>query len=299
MKQYKIIIDTDIGDDVDDAYALALAMCMPEIELLGVVTTYRNATMRCKIARALMEEWRPKIPVYAGLDSPEKEPFHNFDYETFVDGKPVIGQYEPYMEHYRAATGCGIEFMAQTLKKYPHTVHIAAIGPLTDIAALIQQYPDEAALVGSIVLMGGHFTGQRPEWNIRCDPEAADVVFRSGLPVRAIGWEITTQTVFDCRTAEYFRSLTGLTHSRLQRMTEIWLHNNRHRNPPIMHDALAVAGISRDFCSFTKMDVRVELDGPLRGQTIAAAGGNIDVAQTLDVKGFFEFLKKTIHACVD
>lgn len=293
MKRRKIVIDTDIGDDIDDAYALVFAMALAELEVAAVVTTYRNAVMRTQIAEALIADYGREIPVFAGEDDPVKEPYHNFRHEVFSGGKPMISQYERDMSVYPVRKE-GVRALVGMLREHPHELTVICIGPLTDMAKLLREYPAEAALIGELFVMGGNFEEERPEWNIKCDPEAADIVFSSGLPIKLIGWEITSQTAFDERLWEFFRSLGGKSR-RLLRMSETWLRCNDYRNLPIMHDALTIGCAAKPFCSFVPVRVRVGMDGKERGITYAVPDekSNLQIAVSVDLIEFFDCLKQS------
>ena len=195
---YKVILDTDIGDDIDDAIALALAVNRAEIDLVGVVTTYRNSYMRAKIAMALLDGWnRMDIPVCIGNDDPLKQAYYYFPYEKRDEkGKPIIGHYEDYMKDFQECSESGLEFMARAVRENPNEITLVAIGPLTDVAKFIQEYPTEYALLKEVVIMGGRFDEDRAEWNIKCDPEAAAIVLASEQKIRLVPLDVTLKCVF-------------------------------------------------------------------------------------------------------
>jgi purine nucleosidase/pyrimidine-specific ribonucleoside hydrolase len=154
---YKVILDTDIGDDIDDAIALALAVNRPEIDLVGVVTTYRNTRLRSKIALALLDGWdRMDVPVCNGCDDPLKQAYFYFPFEKRDEnGKPIIGHYDEYMEAFQERSESGLEFMANAVRENPNEITLVAVGPLTNVAKFKQEYPKEYALLKEIVIMGG------------------------------------------------------------------------------------------------------------------------------------------------
>lgn len=293
MELKKIMIDTDVGDDIDDAYALIFASLLQELKLIGVVTTYRNAPMRAKIVQALLADYGKYIPVYAGEDDPVCEPYHNFRHEVFRNGKPMIMQYEPDMARFPVRPG-GVQFMTEQLRRYPNQITLIAIGPLTDIAKMFREAPDTMGLIREMYIMGGNFGEERAEWNIKCDPEAAAQVFSAPVPKKVIGWEITSQTVMDEAMWSYFQDLAGKS-ERLIRLSKLWLRCNDYRNLPIMHDALTVGCAAEDFCRFTRAGVRVELDGENRGVTYCEedANGWTEVAVRVDLPKFFGRLRQS------
>ena len=265
----KVILDTDIGDDIDDAIALALAVNRPEIDLLGVITTYRNTYLRSKIALALLDGWdRLDVPVCMGYDDPIVQAYYYFPYEKRDEnGKPIIGHYEEYMNEFKHCEESGAEFMAKTIRENPHEISLVSIGPLTNVAKFIQAYPEEYALLKEVVVMGARFDEGRAEWNIKCDPEAAAIVFSSDQKIRLVPLDVTLQCVFNQEQVERLHN-GCVGNKRLSKMIDIWLANSRNRTLPILHDPLALASVFSDFCEFTPKKVRVLLEGSERGWTV-------------------------------
>lgn len=186
MKKTKIIIDTDIGDDADDALALCLALKSPELEVAGITTVFRNTAARAKIAVSLLRMMgRDDIPVYAGLGRPLVQPadVNAVPIQLFEDMKDL-----PYCRELGA-----VDYLYQTLSQAQDPITLVAIGPLTNIAMLLQTHPEVSNKIQELVIMGGAFYMHYTEWNILCDPEAAHIVFSSGVPVRAIGLDVTTR----------------------------------------------------------------------------------------------------------
>lgn len=242
-------LDTDLGDDIDDAYALALLFGMPEVKLKGISTVYRNVEQRSKIAASMVAEFAPyNVPVYAGLDFPEIEPIKKFSYEVVGEnGKMNIAHYSKDMEQCSYSSVDAVTALEQALNEDKELILIA-IGPMTNIAALLKKSPD--ILKGrEVIVMGGTTSPSVPEWNIACDPEAARATFNSGANVKLIGLNVTLKCVFWKEDIDWFRALTK-EYGLLQRMTEIWIQNIAGRNNPIMHDPLAVSVLTKPYCSF-------------------------------------------------
>ncbi len=290
--EYHVILDTDIGDDIDDAIALALALKMPDIVTKGVITTYRNAKMRTKIALALLDGWkRTDIPVYAGEDDPEYEEYHNFPFEKQdADGKPIIGHYEDYMRGYACAEGDWQEFLAQQIRSDPNGISLIGIGPLTDIAKFADSHPEEFSLLKEIVVMGGDFVQRKPEWNIRCDPEAAHKVLSSGQKIKLIPVNITIQCALSAEQVQRLHN-ECVGNQRLGRMIDIWIKNTNYKKLPILHDPLALTCVCMDFCTFANKRVRVGLEGEERGLTLEdVAGSEIRVAESVRAAEAAEYI---------
>ena len=289
---YKVLLDTDIGDDIDDAIALALAVNRPEIDLMGVVTTYRNTYLRSKIALALLEGWnRMDIPVCNGQDDPLKQAYFYFPFEKRDEnGKPIIGHYEDYMKEFQACSETGLEFMARAVRENPNEITLVAVGPLTNVAKFCQEYPEEYALLKEIIIMGGRFDEQRAEWNIKCDPEAANIVLSSEQKICLVPLDVTLQCVFSQDQVERLHN-GCVGNQRLSKMIDIWISNSNRRTMPILHDPLALSSVFAGFCDFIPKKVSVKLDGAERGWTIFDDNGKeILVSLTVRAKEFTDFV---------
>src|SRR5690554_5986232 len=134
--QYKLIIDTDIGDDIDDAYAIAFALNRKEFDILGITTVYRNSLQRAKIVSALLDAYdRKDISVYPGEDYPLKNEMHIEDFMTLLpDGRPNIPHYFEELNQYDVSDLNAVDFILQQAEKYPNQITIVAIGPYTNLA---------------------------------------------------------------------------------------------------------------------------------------------------------------------
>ena len=179
----KIIIDTDIGDDVDDAFALALAVKSPELEILGVTTTFGDTEARAKIVdRFLREVGRGEIPVLAGKVTSTKNPMSQ---RRYGDG----GHFA------KSSHGDAVEFLLEQTRKYPGEITLVAIGPLMNVGAAIDKDAATFRKLKRVVLMGGSirrgygdlgYTAPVPpmrEWNILNDVASAQKLFAVGVPV--------------------------------------------------------------------------------------------------------------------
>ena len=271
---------------------LALAVNRPEIDLVGVVTTYRNTRLRSKIALALLDGWdRMDVPVCNGCDDPLKQAYFYFPFEKRDEnGKPIIGHYDEYMEAFQECSESGLEFMANAVRENPNEITLVAVGPLTNVAKFKQEYPKEYALLKEIVIMGGRFDEERAEWNIKCDPEAAAIVLSSNQKIRLVPLDVTLKCVFSKEQVERLHSgCTG--NVRLSKMIDVWLTNSRNRTMPILHDPLALASVFSNFCDFTPKKVRVALEGNERAWTVFDdSGKEILVALTVRAQDFTDFV---------
>ena len=256
----KFILDTDIGDDIDDALALALSLSSPELELLGVTTVFRNTPARARMAKAILQlAGHPDIPVYAGCGQPINNP---------VDETEIPIQVGPELDNITYEDGHAVDFLIRQAKVHGKQLTLCPIGALTNIALAIRQ--DKAMLnIGEIVLMGGSFYRHCNEWNILCDPEAAHIVFSSGIPIRAIGLDVTTRCVMsDAQVAQVNASAHPL-QRQLALFIQRWMAQT-HVNP-MLHDPLAVTAMwNPAYLTFEPAQVQVETQGKYtRGTTFS------------------------------
>ncbi len=302
MEKKKIIIDTDIGDDIDDLFVLYLLPNSSEVEVLGITTVFRNAAARARMAKyALGQLGREEIPVYAGADNPllcipeqivgelrEKEAHDR-------SGKYLPPQYADYMDAAKVESDHAVNFIISQAKRYGKDLHLLFIGALTNAALAIRLAPDIMKGIGGITLMGGYFYQDFTEWNIMCDPEAAQIVFSSGIPVRAVGIDVTSKCVLDQSFQNKLRE-TGVKADRLfPEMLGKWFEHYRF-SAPVMHDPLAFSSpTGSGFVDFRMEKVRVGLAGGERAKTIICEEGHpIQVAYQVNTEAFFRFFKKRL-----
>ena len=208
----KIIIDTDPGQD--DAVAILLALGSPkEIEVLGIMAvagnvplplTQKNARIICELAG------RPDVLVYAGCEAPLKRKLVTAEHvhgKTGLDG-PVLA--DPVMQ---LQPGHAVDFIIETLQREATgSVTLCPLGPLTNIAAAFLKAPDVVARVQQIVLMGGAYfevgnITPTAEFNIYVDPEAADIVFKSGIDLVVMPLDVTHKALTNQARVAAFRAL--------------------------------------------------------------------------------------------
>lgn len=175
-----IILDTDIGTDVDDAFALVMAVKEPEIDLLAVTTVYGDVDLRARMAKRLLNLLgKSDIPVAAGQSQPL------FDgKDSYWGGWEGKGLLEPLHEPIPYESDNAIDLMHSILKSASEKITLVAIGPLTNLAVLIKTHPEVLPNVKEIICMGGTLQPNDEEWNVQCDPEAAYQLLTSGLPIK-------------------------------------------------------------------------------------------------------------------
>lgn len=228
----KFIIDTDIGDDIDDAFALDFAL-KRKLDLICVTTVFRNTEERARIAKKLLTLYgRGDIPVYAG----QGEPLAGGER---YDGR--LCQWTEDLSNYPPDGDRAVEAILDAARTYGKELKIVAIGPFTNIARAIER--DETAMegVGELVIMGGDFSRHYASWNVRCDVEAAQTVFSSRLNITAFGSDFTSAVRLNGEQQEYVFSMAqdGY-HAYLAQLARLWYASKREGTKIELHDLLTV-----------------------------------------------------------
>ena len=262
---HDVLIDTDIGDDIDDALALAVALHSPEISLRAITTVFGDTQRRAQLAAHLLHAFeRGDIPVAAGVQTPLQ-----FRHRPSGVSQAAI---LPANEIYRTLSPLsGPELIIQTALAYSGRLTLVCIGPLTNIATALTLDPHLSPAIGSIVLMGGSSGIPLPDWNVRSDAKAAQIVLASGIPVTMLGLNITARCQLrECDIAQIHCSNTLQT-QLLSRLLSVWQrHRSRwHPKLPFLHDPLTIAALCKpELFTFQEMTARVLTHGRLRGFTV-------------------------------
>ena len=197
MNTYPVWIDCDIG--VDDAIAIMAAHALPQIDLLGISTTCGNASQEntYRNAHRLNGLLGTDYPVYRGAASPLCRELLTASHFHGNDGLGDVDLPVPPDAVYRVETAWDALYEAAV--KYPHTLRLIALGPLTNVATAFSKYPDLPGLLHSMLIMGGAAVGGNvtpaAEFNIYCDPEAAELVFDSGVHIAMCGLDVTLKAL--------------------------------------------------------------------------------------------------------
>ncbi len=287
----KLLLDTDIGSDIDDAVCLAYLLAQPRCELLGITTVTGEAHERAKMASALCKAAGKQVPILPGTERPLliEQKQRRSPQSAALDRWPHDSAFPPCE---------AVEFMRRTIRAHPGEITLLAIGPMTNVALLLATDPEIAGLLKGLVMMIGVFTnrlaGVGPlEWNAICDPHAAAIVYRAPVAVhRSIGLDVTCQVVMDAAQVRQ-RFQTSLLRPVLD-FAEVWF---AERDVITFHDPLAAATLFDDsICTFSRGAVEVELaSARLAGMTHWQAGpGPHEVALSVDVGRFFEHYFSTL-----
>lgn len=305
----KIIIDTDPGQD--DAVAILLALASPELEVLGITCvagnvplarTSRNARVVCELAR------RPDLKVFAGCDGPMRRALVTAEHvhgKTGLDGADLPDPAMPLQP------GHAVEFLIDTLRAHPPgTITLVPIGPLTNIATAFERAPDIIGRVQRIVVMGGAYfevgnITPAAEFNIYVDPEAADIVFRSGVPLVVVPLDVTHKVLTTKARIEAFRALGSRVGEAVAGWTDFFerfdMAKYGSEGAPL-HDPCTVAYILRpDLFSGREINVEIETEGRFTtGMTVADWWGvsgrspNALFLGGVDADGFYALLTERL-----
>jgi purine nucleosidase len=281
----KVLLDTDIGSDIDDAVALAYLLAQPQCELLGITTVSGEAEKRAQIASALCHAAGRDIPIFPG-----RENALLIDEEQVVAEQAAVLDRWPHAEHF--PHGEAIPFLARTIRSNPGEVILLTIGQLTNIAALFASDEEIPRLLKGIVSMCGiynHSSGVGPrEWNARLDPHATAIVYHSQAPFhRSVGLDITKQVKLSADEVRKRFQIKQL--QPVLGFAEVWW---KESDSITFHDPLAAATLFDDnICQFERGEVEIELTSDrLAGYTYwhASPAGRHEVARQVNVDLFFE-----------
>ncbi|HIE48232.1 TPA: nucleoside hydrolase [Candidatus Bipolaricaulota bacterium] len=284
-----VLLDTDIGSDIDDALCLAYLLRQPRCKLIGVTTVTGEPEKRAMLASAICQAGgRSDVPIYSGTPKPlliEQRQKHAPQAEVL-----------PRWEHRDDFERCSaVQFLLETIRSHPGEITLLTIGPLTNIGILFALDPEVPKLLKQLVMMCGVYTTRTPgvgplEWNAIGDPHATAIVFNAPVPkLVAVGLDVTVQ----CRmSAEECRNrLRGDPMLEVVAdMAEVWFRRAGHIT---FHDPLAAVTIFEpEICTYEQGRVDVELTSPrLLGMThwrAGAQGSPHSVAITVDSQRFFK-----------
>jgi purine nucleosidase len=306
MAVKKIIIDTDPGQD--DAIAILLALASPQdIEVLGITAvagnvpldlTQKNARIVCELAK------RTDIPVFAGCDRPLAHRLVTAEHvhgKTGLDGPDLPDPTMPLQDMH------AVDFIIDTVRQHPSgSVTLCPLGPLTNIASAINKAPDIIEKIDQIVLMGGAYfevgnITPAAEFNIYVDPEAAEIVMKSGAKITILPLDVTHKALVTRARNDAFRALNTPAGLAVAQMTDFFERFDKEKygsSGAPLHDPTVIAYlIAPELFSGRNINVEIETKSPLtRGMTVADWWGVTDrpvnayFIGDLDADGFFNLL---------
>jgi len=267
----KVVLDTDIGTDIDDAWALGYALKSPAFELLGVTITDADTTQRARLACKLLHRLgRTDVPVAVGRRTavPEDRIDYQFAWaEDFQTYKPVEAP--------------AVEFLSQVIRRHPKEITLVAVGPLQNIGDLVRKHPDVVPLVKRVVLMSGSIAANAwsskpvPEWNVQQAIPEAQSVYAAAWPITIVPLDSTTYVRLEDRERDALRHARTPLTTALEALLRLWIEDPDSRMT--LHDQLAIAEAQhpgRFFERCVPMSLRVDNEGYTRVDT---AGRSISV----------------------
>jgi len=272
---FRVIIDTDPG--VDDALALLLAMRSPELKIEAITPVAGNVPLELTLPNALrMVEiaGRTDIPVAAGAKAPLMRRLVSAAYAHGENGLGGAVFPEPKIKQVAEPAA---EFIRHIVRKYPNEVTLITIGPLTNVATALNADPELAGMIKNLVMMGGSLSGGNitpaAEFNIYVDPEAARIVFQSGIPITMVGLDVTRKTALTETHVQKLESGQNPVSQAAAKIARNAIAHNRQQGfavHPHMHDSLAVAAfLDPSLLKFEDYYVDVETAGELTaGETV-------------------------------
>jgi inosine-uridine nucleoside N-ribohydrolase len=284
----KVIIDTDIGDDIDDAFAIALALRSPELQILGISTTFGDTETRAKLLdRFLAEVGHPEIPVAAGVPSTPKG--------TFTQRRYAERGHFAKSSHPAAAT-----FLLDQIRRYPGQITLIAIGPLMNVGAAIDKDPATFRKLKRIIIMGGSVKRgygdlgfgppqpPQPEWNILNDIPSAQKLFAARVPLFVMPLDSTQLKMDEVKRAFLFSQGTPLTDALTL------LYHQWGQETPTLFDPMTIAFlVNPSLCPVQPMHIRVDEKGFTRPEQGAP---NAQVCLDSSPEAFFRFYLSRVAA---
>ncbi len=270
-KPIPMILDTDIGDDIDDAYALALAARWPAVKLEAVTATFGPTLSRARLARKLLDLMgRQDVPVYAADDklgsTSQLDWAADYAYTRPVETAP--------------------EFLARTANERPGELTLVTIGPLPNLGAALDLNPELGRRYKRFVMMAGWIhesyspDTKNPEWNVVADIASAQKVFTSGADLVMIGLDVTMKAQFGEPWQQKLAAAGKPWCDALLELTKLWGHG-----VPTQHDPLALSMVAGDFCKMERMRLEVDAEGQTKqvpGEPNALAALAVDANRFLD-----------------
>jgi inosine-uridine nucleoside N-ribohydrolase len=255
----KVLLDTDIGTDIDDAWAVGYALKSPSFQLLGVTVTDGDTAQRAKLACKLLSRLgRTDVPVAVGRTTAAVPP-DRIDYQF---------SWAEDFQAYKPVSIPAVEFLADAIRKNPGEVTLIAVGPLQNVGDLVRRYPDVVPLVKRVVLMSGSIGPNAwsstpvAEWNVKLAIPEAQAVYTASWPLTIVPLDSTTyMRLEDAERAKLAAARTPLVVA-LEALLRLW--SDAPTSRMTLHDQMALAEAQQPGQFFGRcepMPVRVDSEG--------------------------------------
>jgi purine nucleosidase len=290
----KVIIDADLGDDIDDAFAIGLALSSPEFEILGFSAAFGDTPTRAKMFdRMLGELGRGDIPVAMGIPADVNR--NAFTQRRYAEGGPAARATHPH----------SVDFVLEQARKYPGEITLVAVGPLPNVGAMIDKDVTSFRKLKRVVIMGGNIRtlldpfgmaapiAPHPEWNLKNDIASAKKLFNAGVPLVVMPLDSTANLKMHevARTALFSHGsmLTNI----LAGLYYQWSAYTRSPTP-ILYDPMTLAWLLEpSLCPLTPMHITIDDAGNTK-ETPGAP--NAQVCLHSEAEPFLRFLVKKLTA---
>ena len=250
----KVLLDTDIGSDIDDAVCLAHLLANDDCELMGITTVTGESENRARIASALCNVAGKKVPIYPGIERPLLVEQHQMH-------APQAEALNRWAHQSSLPKGQAVHFLQDMIHSHPHQISLLTIGPLTNIAQLFCIDPEIPSLLKEVVSMSGVFSNRLPdvgplEWNAMGDPHASAIVYNRTHGIhRSVGLDVTCRLIME--TENIHDKFKG---DLLTAVLDFAKSHFKHTGYIAFHDPLAAVSIfNEDVCTFNRGRVEVEL----------------------------------------
>jgi purine nucleosidase len=291
---HRLVIDTDIGTDVDDLWTLAMLPGLAGVDLEGVTLVYGDTDVRARLASVALEAMGITVPVCRGCEQP-------------LSGKAVMwagheGVGVPGLADARYEPGDAVDVLIDLAAAEPGSLEVLAIGPLTNIATAIRRDPAFAHNVRRLWVMGGEFQAGWPEHNFASDAVATEIVLGSGAPITIVPLDQTLRVAIDDHDVARITAVhpIGPLMADQARRCWQWLSGLREGMPndrSWAHDPLALLAMAEpQWFTFTRMALTVEADGRVRGTPDTASP--IEVVTDLDAAGAHQAIMRALGCVV-
>ncbi|QKZ15861.1 nucleoside hydrolase [Spirosoma sp. KUDC1026] len=283
----KVIFDCDLGDDIDDAYALALLCASPDLEVLGVTTCYGRTDDRARLACQLLYDWGlDSIPVVMGRDTRQMNERANWYADQF--------HYAKNFTHKKPIQQPAVDFIREQLRKYPGQVTVISVGPVQNMADLIKRDPEALKLAKRVVAMFGSFhigyngsPTPDKEWNVFVDVPAAKQFVNCGVPITYAGLDVTTFVKADAAFRQKLLMRQSPLTSALCGLQPLWNYDR----DPVLYDAVAVGMVLWPDL-FKTQPGHVTVDDAGYTRLVANQTPNAEISTYIDTPKFLERLMR-------
>lgn len=312
-----LLLDTDIGTDIDDVYALILAAGSPEFALQAVTVVNNDVCLRARLARRVLDLMgRPEVPVCPGaaisLTPGERRGWLGHEglglsFRDVIDtgdvSRPAVLEQTPLIRDGYDAVRC-IATCAASAAEAGTPLTVCTIGAMTNLALALRCFPNTTRQIGQVIAMASDFRGFGPEnarreHNIACDPVAADIVLRSDLPLTLIGLNVTEQTAMTRDDVDALAALATPLMDALAGMHRVWFAAiQRDRSP--MHDGLTLAlQLDPSLLTLTEAAAQVQTRGQQAGSVVYSEPDGrrrvCQVATAVDAPRYHELLQTRVR----